>query len=267
MQQGSHHIVIMILVSVVLVGAVGYVFWHNIGRVLLAKRVSLNTEYRLSEKQLVAIDNTYDTFEITGFSYCPPNVACALGSDVYYTVTDSNGEHDKNYPPSKWNIDIVKTDYRTYAIIKISSNRDWKKDLADYEQEIGAENKRSAEYEDREKKRLDESMANAKVVKLNEEFTFYDDDGGGVSNEVYKITDGGATYYVEGDISPGEVFYYVYKNTMQPGSPDDKQTGIVRCEYTSEPPFGKFAMVRTDYETYATLVASHSPPVFTPKNC
>ena len=276
-QQGSHHIGIVILIAVLLVGAIGYVFWHNVGGVMFAKRISLGTEYRLSEKQSVAIGNTNDIFEITGFTYCPDeidingrshHILCDVGDGVNYKITSDKGVSKNNTPPTKWNVDIVKSDYQTYAIIKITSNNNWEKELAEYSQEKVASEKEFAALAQRDSEYIDAKMASAKSVKLGEEFTFHDDNGGGVSSDVYKISDGSVTYYVEADISPGDVFYYVYKNTMHANTDEEKQTGIiVRCNFMAELPFGIFTVVKTDYDTYATLIASHSPPVFTPIKC
>lgn len=265
-QQGSHHVIIIVLLTMLLVVSMGFLFFQNI----FPQDIDLNKEHRLSENQRVTIGSSGDTFEITGFSYCPPDAMCAQGNNVFYEIKDSKGvSKTKGNTPYKWDIDIKDSDYYTYAIVKISFNSNWEQELTDYNQKRAESEQEQANLEKREHKRLDERMASAKTVKMNEEFTFYDDNGGAVSEEVYKVADNNVTYYVEGDISPGEVFYYVYKDTMQPNAEGkvDKQSGIVRCEFTTDLPFGKFAMVKTDYNTYATLVASNSPSSFAPKKC
>lgn len=90
--------------------------------------IELNKTKMLTINQKVKLDNTDDTFEITEFYNhpCPSNVACIWsGQDVYYEINIGNKIYKKSEPLQQitdlpYNIQIVESDYETYAKVIIS---------------------------------------------------------------------------------------------------------------------------------------------------
>jgi regulatory protein YycI of two-component signal transduction system YycFG len=109
--------------------------------------IELNKEYRLAQNQVVTIVGTTDTFTIDSLVPCfSPESNCGIGApSVSWEITTAagiargfcqaclrDGYNFKTAPPSKYDIYIIDTNYRSHATVKVIQNDNWEQDLADY---------------------------------------------------------------------------------------------------------------------------------------
>ncbi len=122
-QQGSHHIVVISGIAISLSIALGFLFWQNIANEWFLQNADIGKEYKLSTDQKVAIGGTRDTFVITGFTYCSSDALCLFGNTVYFKIKDDKGVSWDSDRQTRWRVEIIKTDYRTYAIVRFSHKK------------------------------------------------------------------------------------------------------------------------------------------------